>query len=282
MRTIVIVTALAITAGACKDGKRSKPSAGSGTAGSGTAAPVACSGGERKGPLTWYEDDYPAALACARATARPLVIDMWAPWCHTCLSMSATVLVDPSLAPLAERFVWLALDTDREINAPVVSKFALQNWPTYFVIDPVDETIAGRWLGAAAIAPFRAFLNDGERTVRTVHGGGTADPLLAQVRAGDIAASAKDWKAADAAYGAALAARRPTGPRRSDILVAQISARQKAGDSPAASRSAPARRIRPAPAPTPPTSWCGRWRAPVPRARTRRRPAPCASARWRS
>ena len=67
MRTIVIVTALAITAGACKDGKRSKPSAGSGTAGSGTAAPAACSGGERKGPLTWYEDDYPAALACARA-----------------------------------------------------------------------------------------------------------------------------------------------------------------------------------------------------------------------
>ena len=32
--------------------------------------------------------------------------------------MKHYVLVDPSLATFAERFVWLAVDTDRDENAP--------------------------------------------------------------------------------------------------------------------------------------------------------------------
>ena len=68
---------------------------------------------ESEGALRWFQDDYAAAASCASKLDKPLLIDMWALWCHTCLSMKHFVLVDPSLAPLAERFVWLAIDTDK-------------------------------------------------------------------------------------------------------------------------------------------------------------------------
>lgn len=226
----IAMAGVALAGAGCK--KKEQPAAGAGSAGSGERAPAAsCKGPEQKGPLAWYEDDYPAALACARDSHRPLVIDMWAPWCHTCLSMSATVLVDPTLAALADRFVFVGLDTDREINAAVVGKFALQNWPTYFVIDPADESIQARWLGAASVAAFRQFLKDGESAVLAKGGGGALDPLLAKVRDGDVAATRKDWAAAEAAYAGALAAAPADWPRRSDVLVAQISALYKKGDA---------------------------------------------------
>jgi len=195
-----------------------------------SAGSAACAGAIAKGPLRWFEDDYAKALACARATKRPLVIDMWAPWCHTCLSMSATVLVDPTLATIADRFVFVGLDTDRELNAAVVGKFALQNWPTYFVLDSADESIQARWLGAASATGFRQFLKDGESAVLANGGGATLDPLLAQIRTGDVAATRRDWAAAEAAYRAALAAAPADWPRRADVLVAQISVLHKQGD----------------------------------------------------
>src|SRR5690349_19631534 len=42
--------------------------------------------------LVWYEDAPDAAFAAARAAGRRVVIDLWAPWCHTCLSMQNFVL----------------------------------------------------------------------------------------------------------------------------------------------------------------------------------------------
>ncbi len=43
-----------------------------------TAAPVA--GREEARPLPFLSDDYPRALADARAWALPLFIEAWAPW----------------------------------------------------------------------------------------------------------------------------------------------------------------------------------------------------------
>src|SRR5687768_11095768 len=83
-----------------------------------------CAKAERRGPIAWIEDDYGAALACARAKQVPLVLDLWAPWCHTCLAMQTTVFMDSSFAALADQFVFAALDTDRAVNAEPVGTFA--------------------------------------------------------------------------------------------------------------------------------------------------------------
>lgn len=235
MRTVVAVAAaLALTACKKKEAPAGAPQPGTAVAtGAATAATGPCTGAKAHGPLAWFEDDYAAALACAKATQRPLVLDMWAPWCHTCISMQTTVLRDPSLAPIADRYVFAAIDTDREQNAAVVARYPLQNWPTFFVIAPQDEAVQERWLGAASIDQFRTLLKDGEAAYLAHTGGAAHDPLLALLRDGNQAAVKKDWKAAAAAWKDAIAKAPPTWPRRSDVLVSLISATWKAGDVPA-------------------------------------------------
>jgi thioredoxin-like negative regulator of GroEL len=173
-------------------------------------------------------DDYPGALARAKREGKPIVIDMWAPWCHTCLSMQHYVLTDASLRPFADRFVWLALDTDRPSSAAALAKFPVTAWPTFFVVSPVDETVQARQVGAASAAQFRELLRQGEQghlDVAGAAGGLAADDPLRRVRDGDRAALAGDHAAADAAYGEALARAPAAWPRRAEVLVAQIGAR---------------------------------------------------------
>jgi len=182
-----------------------------------------------QGPLRWFHDDYPAALACARQRSLPIVIDLWAPWCHTCLSMKHYVFTDPGLAPLAERFVWLAADTDKSQNAELLRRFPPAAWPTFYVIS-TDESVQARLVGAASLAQLRAFLDQGEAghlDARSASGGLVADSPLARVRTGDRAAASGDYAAADVAYGAALAAAPADWSRRADVLVAQIAARYR-------------------------------------------------------
>ncbi len=202
---------------------------GSAEVGAGSAGPAACAGAEREGgKLHWFVDDYGQALACAKAKGVPLVLDMWAPWCHTCLSMKAYVLTDERLAEFDRRFVFLAVDTDREANAPVVAKFPPAAWPTFFVVAPGDESIQARFVGAATLDQFVAFLGDGERA----HQAGAGKPLAAHeaaARDGDRLASSGDHAGAEAAYARALAAAPPTWARRSDVLTALLSSQARRG-----------------------------------------------------
>ena len=50
--------------------------------------------------------------------------------------MQAYVYTDAKLAPFAERFVWLAIDTEKPGNAATVAKFPVGAWPSMYVIDP--------------------------------------------------------------------------------------------------------------------------------------------------
>jgi thioredoxin-like negative regulator of GroEL len=191
----------------------------------------ACSGAERKGPLAWYHDEYEAALACARASNRPLFIDLWAPWCHTCLAMQHSVFVDPGIAPLADRFVWLAIDTDKAGNAALQVKFPPQVWPTFYVIAPHDESVQARYLGAASVTQLREFLDQGEKGFVDATQG-VLDPSspLRLVRDGDRAVVAGDLDRAESAYKAALANAPAGWPRRPDVLVSLISALHRLQD----------------------------------------------------
>ena len=191
------------------------------------AEPVRCNPGPAtpQGPVAWFKDSYADAQRCARARGVPLVIDFWAPWCHTCLSMKHYVLVDPSLQPLANRFVWLAIDTDREANADVLEQFPVSVWPTFYVVSPDRSEVQARHLGSASIRQFRRLLKRGEDghsdSVRT-NAGSVLPAAVGKVRDGDRAAAAGDLTSAATAYRAALAATPPAWERRPEVLVSLI------------------------------------------------------------
>ncbi|MDQ3363989.1 MAG: thioredoxin family protein [Myxococcota bacterium] len=226
MRRLVAAGLLAFTVVACRGDKaqdKAPPSAE--PAVTATRPPEdPCAKGKLEGALTWIHDDYAGALACAKQRGVPLVLDLWAPWCHTCLSMKSTVFTDPSFAAVAPKFVFAALDTDRDVNAPVVEKFALSAWPTFYVIGP-DEAVLSRFIGAASVPQFQAFLAAGARAL-TGAAAGADTHLLASERA----LAVKDFATAETELVAALAAAPADWPRKPDALVALMSTKSKRGD----------------------------------------------------
>ncbi|MFN0251139.1 MAG: thioredoxin family protein [Kofleriaceae bacterium] len=184
----------------------------------------ACKGAKQEGPLAWIADDYDGALACAKQKNVPLVVDLWAPWCHTCVSMQSTVLHDKAMAPMAERFVFAAIDTDREVNAKAVKKLPLSAWPTFYVVAPEDGSVLARFAGGASVAQFTAFLESGAAARAAVDG--AAKHLLAAERA----LAAKDLATAENELTAALAAAPATWVRRPDAFVSLIHTKRKRDD----------------------------------------------------
>jgi tetratricopeptide (TPR) repeat protein len=142
--------------------------------------------------LPWIEDDYPKALAQARARKVPIFAEAWAPWCHTCRSMRAFVFTDRALARDARRFVWLSIDTEKAQNAAFSSKYPIKAWPSFYVIDPKSETIALRWVGGATVAQLEKIFTQGERAVAGGRKGAAealarADALYGEGRYADAA-----------------------------------------------------------------------------------------------
>jgi tetratricopeptide (TPR) repeat protein len=169
--------------------------------------------------LSFIEDDYPAALAEARATHRPLFVDAWAPWCHTCLSMRAYVFPDETLRPLAKDFVWVSLDTEKVVNAKFLEGFAIQVWPTLWVIDPRDEKPVLKWLGSATAKELVGLLGDAKDALAGADTGGEAGAALLRGHR-DSAMG----KRADAAreYKAALLAAPPHWKKRASAVEALV------------------------------------------------------------
>ena len=117
--------------------------------------------GANASKLPWVEDDYASAQAQARSKNLPIVVDLWAPWCHTCLSMQKFVLTTPSIVGQSGNFVWAAVDTDQPGNAEAVSKLPQTFWPTFYMLSPEGEVLA-RHVGAASESEFLAFLAQGK------------------------------------------------------------------------------------------------------------------------
>ncbi len=207
--------------------------AGSGS-GSGSGAPVdaattaACTAAMAKAtsaaPLTWIHDDYAGALACARAKHLPVVLDLWAPWCHTCLSMQSTVFRDASFGADASKFVFAALDTDRPENEGPVGKFPLSAWPTFYVVG-ADEAVLARFVGSASVAQFHAFMAAGA----TAAAGGITGPE-ANLLASERATADGDLEGADAELTAALNGAPADWSRRPDVLVSLIGTKERRKD----------------------------------------------------
>jgi thioredoxin-like negative regulator of GroEL len=224
MRRFALFACLAFVA--CKGDPKGKVSAtGSGSAAEAVVQGEPCKKAELKGPIAWIEDDYASALACAKQKNVPLVLDFWAPWCHTCIAMQTTVFMDASMAARATKFVFAALDADREENAAAVAKFATSAMPTFYVIGP-DEAVLARFVGAATLDQFHEFLDAGDRAQK-----GSLAEADKHFLAGDRAMATKDFETADKELTAALAKGPAAWLRRPEVVFYLQIAKQKKGDT---------------------------------------------------
>jgi thiol-disulfide isomerase/thioredoxin len=177
--------------------------------------------------LAWYHDAAGPAFARARAEDKPILVDLWAPWCHTCLSMQEYVLRAEKLPGAAEQFVFLAIDTERAENAEFLAKHSLSAWPTFYVLSP-DGSVRGRWIGAASPGQFARFLGDARRLHELASSAPNATEPLAELAAGDELAARGEFAAAAENYERALARAPRDWPRRGDALLARLMAAKKA------------------------------------------------------
>jgi thioredoxin-like negative regulator of GroEL len=175
--------------------------------------------------LPFSHDDYEAARARAQRESKLLIVEAWATWCHTCQSMRSFVFTDPLLKPVADRFIYVALDTDRPVNAAFVERFPINSWPTMLALDPgqrsaalSDERVLARWTGAMTAAELLSRL--GRLTTRS----SGADKLLEDA---DAAAAEGRWDAAAPLYAAAVQQSVSDRPR---ALLGQIQALRERGD----------------------------------------------------
>jgi tetratricopeptide (TPR) repeat protein len=182
-------------------------------------APLAASANASPASPVFVEDDYPKALAQARALGKPLFVDAWAPWCHTCLSMRAYVFPNEAMRPLSNDFVWLAVDTERPENAAFLERFKMQVWPTLWVIDPKTETAALKWLGSATAKELASLLTDARSAVQSGSGAGEA---LAAFLSGQQASAAGKHEDAVRDYRAALEAAPPHWNKRAPTVEALV------------------------------------------------------------
>jgi tetratricopeptide (TPR) repeat protein len=75
--------------------------------------------------------------------------------------MRAYVFTDRSLTRHAGRFVWLEIDTEKKQNAALKKRLGVPALPTYFVMDPVSERVALRWVGGFTVAQLERIFEGG-------------------------------------------------------------------------------------------------------------------------
>jgi len=169
--------------------------------------------------VPFVHDDFDGALARAKAEQKLLFVDAWAEWCHTCKSMQAFVFTEPVLAPLAERVMFLALDTDKPENAPFLEQYTVNVWPSFFAIDPSSKRLIGYWPGSASLAELRDFVQQ-SLDAQEALSQSKLDPkspvvLLIQAKTSQTQG---DARRAAALYEQALAKAPPDWSRRSEAL----------------------------------------------------------------
>jgi len=158
-------------------------------------------------------------MARARAEGKAVFVDAWAPWCHTCLSMQAYVLNDPSLRPLASRVIFAAVDTDKPASAAFLERYAVKAWPTFFVLDPTKERVLGYWSGSGSVGEIRGLLEESLALLADSAPKDEASRAFAEARA---AHAAGELDRAIRSYEATVSTSAPTWPRRSAAILGWI------------------------------------------------------------
>jgi thioredoxin:protein disulfide reductase len=95
--------------------------------------------------LTWLRDE-PAAVAAARTSGRPLLIDFMAGWCLPCREFDVKVFSRPDVAAELGRFTLLRVDLTREDDDPALGvlkkKYGADTLPAIRIVSPAGAVVA--------------------------------------------------------------------------------------------------------------------------------------------
>lgn len=143
--------------------------------------------------------------------------------------MRANVFTDRALAKHAGRFVWLAIDGEKAVNAEFRRRYRVPAYPTYYVVDPVSGEILVRWVGSASVAQFDQLFGEQsaayEKRTRGEQARYAADASLALA---DSLYGLDRRAEAAAAYGRALAAAPESWPSYARAVDARLFALSQA------------------------------------------------------
>jgi tetratricopeptide (TPR) repeat protein len=214
LRVLAPALALGLFAGGCAGS--APPPATSAASPSPSAAGVNQATTSAEAPaLPFIEDDYPRALAEARASHKLLFVDGWAPWCHTCLSMRAYTFRDAKVRAHAKDIVWAAIDTEKASNAEWIASHPMHNWPTLFVVDAESGKTVLEWPSSATADELVRLL---EVARESTHHEGVLAKAEARALDGNAAAVAGKTDEAIAAWRDALATAPEGWPGRAATL----------------------------------------------------------------
>lgn len=167
--------------------------------------------------LPFIEDDYPRALAEAKAKNKLLFVDVWATWCHACLSLKSYVFSAPEMRKVADQFVWLSVDNENEKNLAFVEKYKSDGLPALWVVDASGQVL-WRLMGTLSAPELVAELQSvGNKTVPAAQAS-LESAYLEATRAD----ARKDEAAAAKAYEKVLAMAPANWPKRPAAVVAYV------------------------------------------------------------
>src|SRR6266508_398876 len=147
--------------------------------------------------------------------------------------MRAFVFTDRALARHAGQFVWLSINTEKPGSASFLTKFPVEAWPSFYVLDSISERAALRWVGGATVGQFMKILDDGRQAVRGREKGveeilARADRFYGEGKNAEavrdyrkaLSAAPKDWPRYGRAVESLLCALnlKPEDPARADLV----------------------------------------------------------------
>jgi thioredoxin-related protein len=85
-----------------------------------------------------WKSDFDAAMAEAKSSGKPLMVDFYTEWCTWCKKLEADTYTDNDVAELSNQFVCAKIDADK--NRALVVKYMVRGYPTILFLNPDGQT----------------------------------------------------------------------------------------------------------------------------------------------